>query len=81
MADFSIPLTVPDAKVSELIDALNWQWGETDSGDGTTTPKTCAEIKVELKARTEQVLKDVFLRYKEHIRSQQVVVDGELDIT
>ena len=81
MADFSIPLTVPDAKVSELIDALNWQWGETDNGDGTTTPKTCAEIKVELKARTEQVLKDVFLRYKEHIRSQQVVVDGELDIT
>jgi len=80
MADFSITLTVPDDKISEFVDALNWAWGENDNGDGTTTPKTGAELRAEFKQRSENALKDVFRRYKEHLRQQQAV-DDDIDIT
>jgi len=80
MANFSVSLTVPNDKVGELVDALNWAWGEKDNGDGTTTPKTAAELKAELKARSKKSLKDVYLRYKEHLRNIQSV-EGDIDIT
>ena len=80
MADFSVTLTVPDAKLAEFIDALNWAWGEKDNGDGTTTPKTGAELKAEYKTRSENALKDVYRRYKEYLRDQQNA-DGDIDIT
>ena len=76
MADFSVSITVPDEKTSELVDALRWAWGAKDDGE----PKTPAELKAEFKTRSEAALKDVFKRHKEHLRAQSVI-DTAIDVT
>ena len=65
MADFSIQLTVPDEKVTELVDALNWSWND---GEVPDVPLTGAEIKTELKSRIEMDLQRRFKTYKNHLR-------------
>lgn len=57
MADFSIPITVPDAKVAELVDALNWAWADD-------TPMTGPELRAELKRRVEDQLREIYKNYK-----------------
>lgn len=80
MADFSITLNIEDAKIAQMIAALNWQWGEIDNGDGTTTPKTGAQLRAEFKTRSQQALRDVYARYQRHLRDQQAV-DPDIGIT
>lgn len=76
MADFSVSLTVPDAKVAELVNALRWAWGPKEDG----TDKSAAELRAEFKTRSENALKDIFKRHKEYLRSQ-TPVDDVIDVT
>lgn len=79
MADFSVPLTVPDNKVTELLDAINWSVNRTDE-NGDPDPMTGTEARAWLKSSVEQSLRDIFKRHKEHLRAQQAIVDS-IDIT
>lgn len=76
MANFSISLTVPDDKVTELVEALCWHWGQKSPGVEYTT----AELRAKLKASVEDSLKGIFLRHKEHLRNSQAV-SGNIAIT
>ena len=85
MAVFDIPLVVPDNKVAELIDALNWHLGQIQDGtnpDGTPIfrDRTGAELRAWLKQSQENILKDIFRRHKEYLRDQ-TVIDTTIDIT
>lgn len=79
MADFSVPLTVPDAKVAELLDAINWHIDRRDE-QGNPDPLTGAEAKAWLKQTIEDSLRGIFTRHKEYLRSQQAV-DDTLELT
>lgn len=79
MADFSVSLTVPDAKVAELLDAINWHVDRRDDA-GNPNPMTGPEARAWLKASVESSLKGIFTRHKEHLRAQQAV-DDAIDIT
>jgi len=80
MADFSIPITVPDDKVADLIDALNVEWGPP--GGPAMTP---AELRAELKRRIEEQLKRVYRNHKRRQARQGYDQDlatlPDLDVT
>jgi len=84
MADFSITLTVPDGKVNDLIDALNWENGQIQDVDGSGNPimrdRTPAELRAQLKASNEAFLLDIFKRYKRHLHAK-APIDDDLDIS
>lgn len=79
MADFSVSITVPDGKVTELLDAINWHVDRRDA-DGNPDPMTAQEARDWLKSSTENALRGIFKRHKEYLRSQQAV-DDSIDIT
>lgn len=62
MADFSIPITVPDDKVADLIDALNGAWNAPGAPDMTP-----AQLRAELKRRIEDQLRRI---YTVHMRDK-----------
>jgi hypothetical protein len=66
MAVFDIPITVPDDKVSELVDALNWAWVDEENGE-----MNGAELRAELKRRVEQDLQRIYKRHQQYLRDQQ----------
>lgn len=75
MADFSVPITVPDAKVSELVAALNWKWrGPTGGADMTP-----AELRAETKRRVEAMFRQIYREHKEYLAAQGASAD--IDIT
>ena len=74
MADFSVQITVPNEKVQELVDALNWKW--TIDGSGGMTP---AQLRANFKTRVEAMLKGIYREHKEWLVSQAVTDD--LDVT
>lgn len=74
MAQFDVPITVPDAKVQELLAALNWKW--TADGQGGMTP---AEVRANLKMRVELMLKNIYREHKEWLAEQ--AADTTIDIT
>lgn len=74
MADFTVPLTVPDAKVSELVAALNWKW--SPDGQGNMTP---AELRAETKRRIELMLRNIYREHREWLAEQ--AADTNIDIT
>lgn len=78
MADFSVPLTVPDAKVAELLDAINWSVNRLDE-NGNPDPMSGPEARAWLKASVQQSLRDIFRRHKEHLRAQKAI-DDAIDI-
>ena len=78
MADFSIALTVPDNRVTELVAAMNWAWGY-DGSPGNEL-KTAAQLKAEYKTRSVAALKDIFTRHQQYLRDQQALAAAP-DIT
>ena len=76
MADFSVPLTVPDDKVAGLVAALRWHWGQKSEG----VEYTNAELRAKLKASVEASLRDIYKRHLEHLRAQ-TPVDDTIGIT
>ena len=76
MADFSVALTVPDDKVTELAAALRWHWGQKSPG----VEYTQAELRAKLKSSVEDSIRGIFLRHKEHLRNSQAV-SGDIAIT
>ena len=75
MADFSITLTVDDADVTKLVDALNWDWNHE------AAPLTAGELRSELKTRVVKQLKSSVMRHKEYLRSQTPPADNDAVIT
>lgn len=75
MADFSISLTVPDNKVTELVAALRWHWGQVDDGAGGLRDRTQGELKGKLKESVEGSVKNIFTRHKKHLRDQGALND------
>jgi len=75
MADFTIPLTVPDNKVAELVAALRWHWPAPEG-----TEFTNAQLRAKLKASVESSIRDIFTRHKEYLRAQ-TEIDNTLDLT
>lgn len=81
MADFSITLTVPDDRVQELVDAINWHAPVGEDGNGDPLPdRTAAECRAWFKGRCETALKDIHQRHQKFLREQQAIA-GEIDIT
>jgi len=82
MADFSVSITVPDAKVNELVAALRWAWGPKTPAEGETpaVEYTPAELRAVFKTKVENSLKDIYKRHKEYLRNQQAV-DTDLPVT
>lgn len=80
MADFSVALTVPDDKVQELLDAINWTDPPVDGNGDPLPDRNATESKAWFKERAENALKDIFKRHKEFLRDQQAISD-QIDIT
>lgn len=79
MADFSVPITVPDNKATELLDALRWKWyavGMTPEDYAQITP---AELRARLKEKIEAELKAAYIEHKRWLASQAAPTD--IDIT
>jgi len=80
LADFSIPITVPDDKVADLIDALNAEWGPP--GGPAMTP---AQLRAELKRLTEANLRRIYRNHKRRQAKQAYDQDlatlPDLDVT
>ena len=64
MADFSIPLKVPDAKVAELADALRWKFFHTSMTPEDYAKVTPAQLRAKLKEQNENFLKAAFIEHK-----------------
>lgn len=77
MAAFNLQITVPDAKVAELVDALNWHYADEQ---GDANPETAGQLRARVESHTIQALKDIFKRHKEYLR-EQTPVDDAIDIT
>ena len=76
MADFSISLTVPDNKVTELVAAMRWHYGEKSEG----VEYSQAELRGLLKTSVENSLKNIFTRHKVYLRDQGALKD-DLSLT
>ena len=57
MADFTIPITIPDEKLSTFIDALRRNYGANDDG----SDKTPAELKVNVKTSVTRMLRKIYI--------------------
>lgn len=77
MAAFNLTITVPDNKVSELVDALNWHYADEQ---GDANPETAGQLRARVESHTIQALKDIFKRHKEYLREQQAI-DDQIAIT
>lgn len=71
MADFSITISVPDASVQELVDAINWH--DPQVIDGVVTPRTAAQGRAWFKAKSVDALQGILARYRRHQRDQQAL--------
>ena len=81
MADFSVPVNIPDGKVTELVAALQWHWGPaSDDGQGNVVQYTPAQLRAKLKESVENSLKDIFTRHKQHLRAQ-AEIDDTLEVS
>lgn len=82
MAAFNLNITVPDNKVSELVDALNWHYADEQpkDGNGDPIPETAGQLRARVESHTIQALKDIFKRHKEYLREQQAI-DDQIAIT
>lgn len=65
MADFTVTITVPDAKVPELREALKGYFGATKIVDGVPVEKTNADLKADFDAEVRRMLAKMYKRYKE----------------
>lgn len=70
MADFSISLTVPDAKLAELVDALRWKFFHTSMKPEDYAQVTPAQLRAKLKEQNENFLKDAFIEHKRWLAAQ-----------
>jgi hypothetical protein len=68
MADFSIPITIPDEHVAEILEALEYELGDGD-------PMTPAEIRAKFKKRVENQIRAIYQNYKRRN------VNVDIDIT
>ena len=75
MADFSLTITVSDADVQTLVDAINWHNG-ADPDNPNNLPKTAAQCRTWFKERSIAALKDIVKRHREYLRSQQAIAVG-----
>ena len=75
MADFSVSITVPNEKRSELVEALRWHWGPNEDD----SEKSVSELRAALKTSVESSLRDIFIRHKRYLRDQQEI-DGSLEL-
>lgn len=67
MADFSLTITIPDAKMAPLLEALRHQFGA--KGD-EAVPFTAAELKALYTARVVEDLRDLYRKHQVAKRDQ-----------
>ena len=72
MADFTLPVTVPDDKVDTFMDALRWHYKMSNA--------TPAELKTLATNELRANLKDVFKQYKKWYHANNPPSD-EIDLT
>ena len=75
MSDFTLNITIPDDKVTVMVAAMNWQYGQIEDppGSGTYRDRTAGELKVFINAQTIQALKDIFTRYERYLHTQEPI--------
>lgn len=57
MADFSIPITIPDHLVPEVLEALEYELGDGE-------PMTPMQIRAKFKKRVENQIRGIYQNYK-----------------
>jgi hypothetical protein len=72
MADFTLPVTVPDNQVAEFLDAMRWHYKMSNA--------TSAELKTLAANELRGNLKQVFKAYKAHLLKTNPPSD-EINIT
>ena len=84
MAEFNVPLTIPDGKLSTFIDALRWSWGPIQDGEDENGPvmrdKTPAELKAEAAERQREAYLDIYRRYVKEQASSAAIASADADI-
>ena len=80
MADFTVTLTVDDAKVANLIAAINWNDPPKDQNGNPAPDRNGAQCRAWFKATCVQALKDIYKRHQEYLKSQQAI-DTDLPVT
>lgn len=81
MADFSVPITVPDAKVAELADALRWKWYSVNMTPEEYARVTAAELRAKLKEQIEGQLRAAFIEHKRWLAAQAAQAGADIEIT
>ena len=82
MTDYNVAFTVPTDKNAELIDALRWHWGQIEDpvDSGNMRDRTPVELKAKIQEGLQNSIRDIFKRYKVHLRDQ-IVADTDIEIT
>ena len=74
MAVFDIPIEVPDAKVTDLIDAMRWRHGQvedlTDPENPVMRDQTVAELRAIIKTDVVDNLKNCVVRHKKFLAAE-----------
>ena len=60
MADFTIDLTVPDAKITEFIEAVRWRYD-------AETLVTTADVKARFKQEVVELMKETYTNHREYL--------------
>jgi len=60
MATINLSITIPDDKVQEVVDALNYTWFP-----GRETPYAPTEMKQAVEDRLKKQIRQAYLRYKQ----------------
>ena len=69
MADIIITLTIPDAKLADVLAALRWHFGPKEDGSNLTQ----AELRAKLKESMVSSVRDIYTRYKRGERDKQPI--------
>ena len=74
MAAFDIPIEVPDAKVTELIDAMRWRHGQVEDVSDPENPvmrdRTVVELRAIIKTDVVENLKNCVVRHKKFLAAE-----------
>jgi hypothetical protein len=78
--NFNISVRIDDAKIQQLVDAINWHDPPGNDETGNPIPdRNVPECKRWLAETNVKVLKDVYKRYQEYLRDR-AQVDTSIDI-
>jgi hypothetical protein len=69
MTDIVLTITIPDAKLADVLAALRWQFGAKPDG----TQLSQAEIRAKLRESMASSVQDIYTRYKREEQAKQPI--------